>query len=148
MKYFLTFIFIPLWIFAEPSFEKEIAPIFETHCISCHNDEKTKGKFNLSNLEKMLANKKAVKPGDSTKSTLLAMVSGDEPEMPPKGVPLNRKQVNLLKNWIDSGAKWPQGRVLEFNPKKNFNWWSLKPLQSTALSTKNNPVDFFINELL
>ena len=145
VKFILTLFLTPLYLFAEIDFEKDIAPIFETYCISCHNDKKTKGKFNLTIREKLLSHKSAVLPGDIKGSELLEIVSGEEPDMPPKGQPLSAKEIELLESWIKSGAKWPEGRVLKYNPKKNLDWWSLKAIKSANLSGNKNPVDHFID---
>ena len=148
MKTILVFLLIPFALSAEIDFEKDIAPIFETHCIDCHNDEKTKGKFNLSTREKMLSHKYAVKLGNIEESELLEVISGDEPDMPPKGEPLKKKEIDLLKKWITSGAQWPKERTLKYNPKKDFDWWSLQPINSPQVPTGTHPVDHFVNTKL
>ncbi len=47
-------------------------------------------------------------PGDSSKSLLVRLVSGGDPErvMPPKGGRLAAAQIETLRRWIDAGAPW------------------------------------------
>jgi hypothetical protein len=51
-----------------------------------------------------------IQPGKSAESELVKRLTAtDEDErMPPEGKPLAIEQVNLLKNWIDSGAPYPK----------------------------------------
>src|SRR5439155_17107593 len=90
------------------SYEKEIQPIFKARCLSCHKPEKKKGKLDLSTYADLMKGGKQgapVKPGDPTKSLIVEMISGSEPEMPEKGDKLKPEQVDLISRWIQEGAK-------------------------------------------
>ena len=126
---------------------KKAAAVLEKRCVSCHNPDKTKGKLDLTTREKILTKKKAVIPGKPLESLIIEAVSGDEPEMPPKGETLTKAEIKVLKVWIQNGAKWDEGRVLEDNPNVDLDWWSLKSITKTAVSGKN-PVDTLINKSL
>ena len=121
-------------LLAEPDFEKDVAPILESRCLSCHNPHKKKGKFDLSQRLSMLKHKNAVIPGKPAASVLLESISGDDPDMPSKGEPLSKEQIAILQNWIAAGAKWPAERILEDNPNVNRDWWSLKPIVKPPFS--------------
>lgn len=90
------------------SFEKDIRPIFKESCLSCHKPDKKKGKLDMSTYADLMKGGKQgppVKPGDPSKSILVEMISGKEPEMPEKGDPLKPEQVELITRWIKEGAK-------------------------------------------
>lgn len=137
-----------------PDFEKDIAPILEAKCLSCHNAADAKGEFVLETREQALSDPEMIAPGSSADSKLMSLISGGEPDMPKRGVPLSEKQIQTVGDWIKAGAKWPEARVLRDNPERDLNWWSLAPIQEglidqlTGLNRMANPVDFFINRKL
>ena len=99
-------------------FGKEIKPILETKCVSCHGIEKQKGELDLSNLlaaKEGGENGPAITPGKPQESELIHRITlahDDDEIMPPKGGPLSEAQINSLKEWISDGAKWPDGVIL------------------------------------
>ena len=99
-------------------FKKDIKPLLESRCISCHSSKKQKGDLNLSTL---LASTKggdsgaAVTPNNPDASLLIERISlphDDEEIMPPKGEPLNQEEISLLTSWIQNGAQWPDELIL------------------------------------
>lgn len=98
-------------------FYKEVLPILEANCFSCHQGSKTKGDLKLDSLADALkggeSDGPAVVPGQPEKSSLIArVVSTDEDFiMPPKGHPLSKEQVAILERWIREGAVWPELNV-------------------------------------
>jgi cytochrome c553 len=108
------------------SFSKEVKPIFEASCITCHGRGKDKGGFRLDTRETTLQggdNGPAVIPGKSAESSLIALVQGVDPDnvMPRKGSRLTPEQVGILRAWIDQGMLWDTnvtfGRVEPANLK-------------------------------
>lgn len=112
------------------SFVDHIQPIFEATCISCHGPDEDKGGYRMHTKADFfkggdLAQDEpgpwdegfdAVTVGDHAKSYLAYVL---EPEfedelMPPEkeGGPLPDDQIQLIKDWIDQGAEWPDGVVL------------------------------------
>jgi cytochrome c5 len=96
----------------EVTFAKDIKPIFEKACFSCHGEEKQKAKLRVDSAEaikKGSENGEIVVVGNSAKSSLVHVVSGlvEDMMMPPEGKadPLTKEQVGLLRAWIDQGAK-------------------------------------------
>jgi mono/diheme cytochrome c family protein len=90
------------------SFAKDIVPILKASCLECHNPKKLKGKLDLSTYDGLKKGGKegqTVVPGDPAKSNLVKQISGDQPEMPSKGDPLKKDQVDLIARWIKEGAK-------------------------------------------
>ncbi len=96
-----------------PDYVQHIAPIFQTYCTSCHNDDDREGGLSLesyADLQQGGDNGPALFAGQ-VESRLLLMVEGKlEPKMPPdnaEGPPA--ADIALLKAWVDSGAKGPAG---------------------------------------
>ena len=91
-------------------FAKDIRPIFEKSCYSCHGAEKQKSGYRLDSKAGALKGGEtyspAIKPGDSAGSPLIHLVAGLVPDtkMPAKGDPLTPEQIGLLRAWIDQGA--------------------------------------------
>lgn len=132
-------------------FEADIAPILETHCLSCHHADQAEGDVRLDLLAEAAAH---LSPGDPDASPLLEQVSGPEPAMPKQGTPLTTAQVETLRQWIASGAQWPEGRVLRDNPVRDLGWWSLLPINVPASPVPgaphapSHPVDAFLDAKL
>ena len=88
-----------------------IAPILESKCYSCHNEEKQKGRYRMDQYEMLLAGGKegeAVISGKSADSNLIIRIElpeSDEEHMPPEGKKdLEDHELLLIKWWIDNGA--------------------------------------------
>ncbi len=99
------------------NFYKEVMPILETKCFSCHQGNKTKGDLQLNTLEHAIKGGKsdgpAITPGHSDKSSLYDRITQTDEDyiMPPKGDPLSKEEQELIKRWIDEGANWPELNV-------------------------------------
>jgi ankyrin repeat protein len=108
-------------------FARQIKPLLERSCVSCHSGEKPRSLFRIDGRDAILkggaSGAAAIVPGHSEKSPLIDYVSGKAPEseMPPRAVrkrfpALTADEVALLRAWIDQGAEWPAG-VLFTSPK-------------------------------
>lgn len=114
----LIVLFATLPLYAQPpDFGRDILPILSDKCFHCHGpDAQTrKGKLRLDTKEgafRLKDGKAVIIPGKSAESELfLRITSNDESElMPPResNRSLTEKQKQLLKQWIDSGARWEQ----------------------------------------
>lgn len=138
----------------EALFHEQVAPIFERHCLNCHNERDRKGGFSLATGSGLHAGGDSgwvVAAGDPEASYLLDLITpwDDEAEMPQGGPPLLESEVDAIRRWIAAGAPWPEDRQLQ-SPV----WWSLAPLQRPALpdvssraappaSIVRNPVDAY-----
>jgi len=97
------------------SYQTQIMPIFQTNCMECHNQTGPgfqKSGLSLETHQSLLKGTKfgpVIKPGDSLSSTLVLLIEGKaDPSinMPHgKRTALIAKQITLIKNWIDQGAK-------------------------------------------
>lgn len=107
-------------------FEKDIQPILEFHCVSCHNEEKTKGglRFDRADLfHKGGDGGPALvkgKPQDSLMIELVSLPADDSDIMPPKGRTLTEAEIAKLEEWIKTGAEWPADKVLVARSEEDF----------------------------
>jgi mono/diheme cytochrome c family protein len=137
----------------EALFVKQVAPIFEQHCLRCHGKKSQRGGLSLATAADALAGGDsgpvlvAGKPGENL---LLEMVSGDKPKMPKKSAALKPAQIAVLRRWIEQGAHWPKDLTLSEHKDAGETWWSLRPLARPAVpvvktpSWVRTPIDAFI----
>lgn len=99
-------------------FHRDVQPILEQNCVSCHLPGDDKGGLMMHTREAMLKggdHAKALVPGDPDASELLVRVTlphDDADIMPPRGEKLDESQVNILRAWIEQGAPMPADVVL------------------------------------
>ena len=112
--------------FAAVDFEKDVKPILEFNCVRCHNPKGTdyidgKTDLDLTTNEGATADKSTIVPGNAEKSRLYTTtVLPDDAKkvMPPKNKAtgaverLAKADSEMLKTWINEGAKWPDGAPL------------------------------------
>jgi mono/diheme cytochrome c family protein len=88
---------------ADPvSYTAQVKPILAERCISCHSSEQ---RFGGLSLEKFDDISDFITPGDPSKSRLFVVVYGSTAKMPRGGPPLKPDQIEILKTWIEQGAK-------------------------------------------
>jgi formylglycine-generating enzyme required for sulfatase activity len=105
-------------------FAKDIQPILELSCVACHREGHAKGGLRLETKQLALKggdNGPAIVPGKALASPLYTSTvlrPDHEALMPPKekGGPLSNEQTDLLRDWVNQGALWPEDLVLV--PKK------------------------------
>ncbi len=94
------------------SYNKDIRPIFNQKCLSCHGGVKQSGGFSLLFEEDAFAKTNSEKPaiirGQAHKSELIRRLRHHDPEerMPQKDEALSEEDIQLIEKWIDQGAKW------------------------------------------
>ncbi len=101
-------------------FNRQVRPILESSCVSCHDSEHTKGELRLDTRAGALKGGEkqgaALVPGNPAKSPLYAttiLPPKHDDIMPPKGDPLSAEQAAVLKDWIEQGAEWPADTTLK-----------------------------------
>ena len=98
----------------EPAdYGRDIKPIFQKHCITCHGPEKQESGLRLDSVKFLKRGGDrgaAFAAGKSAESLLYQSLvgKGDVSEMPAEGPKLNRDQIALIRRWIDEGAKTSQ----------------------------------------
>jgi len=92
-------------------YSRDIQPIWEKHCFGCHAPKVKMGSFELGTYEQLMTpgpNGKVVAPGKAVESRLYRMLTGAiEPAMPMGGKRLPEGELELIRKWIDAGAKAP-----------------------------------------
>ena len=92
---------------------KEVKPILEGRCYSCHQGKKVKGGLRLDTMDGMVAGGDSEQPlyvrGEPAKSLLIERVTTSETDrlMPPRGDPLSANDIKTLERWIRDGAPGP-----------------------------------------
>jgi hypothetical protein len=141
----------------ELTFERDIRPIFKTHCFQCHGEgEKLKGDLDVR-LRRFLikpseSGQAVLEPGHPEKSELAAMVK--EGEMPKKGKKLNEAEIAALEKWIAQGAKTmrpePEKVPAFFITEEERSYWAFQPIahpappKVKAAERVRTPIDAFI----
>ncbi len=132
---------------------KQVKPLLEARCYSCHGTLKQKGKLRLDTASLAIkggGSGPAVVAGDPAKSELLGRVSAKGKErMPPEheGEPLTGPQVELLRKWIAAGSPHPADETPEADPRDH---WAFKPVvrppvpKLKAADWVKNPIDAFV----
>lgn len=141
-----------------PSFERDIAPIFRERCEKCHNEKKHEGGLRLESLEQLQRGadgEPVVLSGKPMESELYRRVTTTDKseQMPPSGEPLTSAQVQLIRNWIESGADLVQLKSVA-KADDRMSHWAWQPIAKVdvpKLQEKQevrNPVDLFIRKKL
>lgn len=111
----------------EVDFMTQVKPLIEGTCIHCHGPEKQEGEYRMDTMEAAIAGGESwpdetIVAGDSDASAVYWMTAEphDSPDIMPPKKPLTIEQQEILKNWIDQGAKWPEGVTLEEKPRMDF----------------------------
>lgn len=100
-------------------FTASIQPILESSCVECHGPDKQKGRLRLDLREHALTTdeENAVisrgKADDSELYRRIILPDDDEERMPYDAAPLTAQQKALIRDWINQGAAWPEGLVLQ-----------------------------------
>ncbi len=142
------------------SFEKDVQPILEKSCLSCHGEAMQSGKFDLRTRDSALkggARGSDIVPGVAAASRLYRRVAGlERPAMPAQAEPLPAEQIAAIKQWIDEGAAWGSTATLTstalehraITPEER-NYWAFKLPVKASLpvvddKSLTNPVDRFL----
>jgi hypothetical protein len=89
-----------------PTFAKDVLPIFESRCISCHGGRRKRGGLDLRTLDAVREggdNGSSVKPGSLEGSPLWESIVSDR--MPTGKKKLSAAQKKVIREWIASGAR-------------------------------------------
>ena len=108
-------------------FASDIQPLLATKCIRCHGPQTSEAGLRLDGrqtaLGKLESGNHAIVPGRPTDSEILKRVTAEESErMPPEGEPLSKQQIATIRQWIATGAAWP-------------DHWAYRPLELPAPPT-------------
>ncbi|MBK5291482.1 MAG: PSD1 domain-containing protein [Acidobacteriia bacterium] len=134
-------------------FTRDIQPVFEKSCYSCHGPKMQMGGLRLD--ARALAfsggqSGKSIVPGQAAASLLYQRVAGigELARMPMGLKPLDPAEVHLIEAWINQGAHWPEAALSQAAPSKK-HWAFVAPVRPALPAVKNkswpsNPVDQFV----
>ncbi len=98
----------------------DAAVILQQNCTGCHGADKQMGNLDLRTLESALEGGErglAVDPGNAAESRLYKFIAGiEKPYMPP-GKRLPAEDVEIIRKWIDDGAKVNHSEKSDAKPK-------------------------------
>lgn len=144
-------------------FEESIRPLFQAHCFACHGEApELAGQLDVRlvrHLQRGGDSGPAVVAGDRSRSSLYQKLKAGE--MPPDGKRgLSADEVELVGQWIDSGARTKRAEPAEFSEslliEEERDFWSFRKLPPVSAVTvtadnsawANSPIDTFILQRL
>src|SRR6476661_3432862 len=133
---FLAGLLVVLFAQSDPA-EKSARTVLEARCIACHGAARMSD-LDLRERDTILKGGKrgpAIVPGKADESLLYKAIRRDgELQMPPGKAALTAAEVNAIRDWINSGAKWTSSA-----PKTAAaSWWSFKqPVRPAVPSVKD-----------
>ncbi len=137
----------------EGIFASDVRPILAARCYACHGSQVQQNGLRLDSLAAILkgsTNGSVVVAGDSEKSPLVRRILGlDRPQMPYGSPSLSAKQVEVIRKWIDEGARGPDSGtpLAATGPVKH--WAYVKPVRPDLPKVNDaawckNPIDYFV----
>lgn len=143
-------------------YDGAIQPILEAKCVSCHNNNKSKGGLNMSGIQALLKGGKSGAiwvAGDPDKSQLIERMLLDmdnKKHMPPKGrSQLSSTEITLFREWIRAGAdskatyhalaetdslkKTVASFIATASTQKAEKTYGFKPAAATKIAELNTP---------
>lgn len=136
-------------------YERDVKPIFQKHCHSCHGGKKQEASLRLDLKSSAFKGGESYGPsiisGNAKESPLIQFVKGEDEDtrMPPEGKLLSAAEVSILTKWINEGAKWPDDGHAE-KQKDAQDHWSFQPMKQAEIpKTKDqkwsrNAIDAFV----
>ena len=97
-------------------FERDVKPILEIECLQCHNTKDAAQNAGLSletRAQALTSGRSApvIIPGKADQSLLVKVLQfkGDHPmNMPPAPDKIWGERLEMIKQWINEGAAWPE----------------------------------------
>lgn len=94
-----------------PTYNRDIRPILSDRCFTCHGPDSGHREAELRLDTEAGAHESVIVAGKADESELINRVTSDDPDvrMPPadsKKPPLTGEQIELLKKWVNAGAKY------------------------------------------
>jgi len=128
-----------------PDFSREILPILSDNCFQCHGTDPKARKGDLrldveANAKRVKDGVAAILPGKADESEAIKRIVSTDPDehMPPAKSHKNvtPAQLDLLKRWINGGAKWGE------------HWAFTRIEKPRVPESSANPIDAFVGAKL
>ena len=136
-------------------FNQHIRPILSDKCLKCHGPSSTGRRANLRlDSAEAVANDaglnrpaegamKVIAPSDPDHSAVMLRITSSDPlrRMPYRNDPLSEREVQLIRRWIEQGAKYEP------------HWSFIRPVRADLPKIADsawpkNPIDYFVLERL
>lgn len=138
----------------ETFYIREVKPIINKKCISCHGGVKQSAGFSMMNRASFFKPNESGKPAinleNPSESELLLRINHADPSerMPSDSKPLDKEELNIFEKWIKMGAPWGEHWAYQalkpVNVPNTSGWMSL----FGAKKVKGNAIDAFIRQKL
>lgn len=139
---------------APPDYPKDVLPILQEHCISCHGDSLQESNLRLDAMSAALrggdSGEPVIVPGKSDRSYLIQRIASTEPKMrmPPDAPALDDSEIAVLRAWIDAEPLWNDAQK-EVDSLKSDHWSFQPPARHPVPSNSQaHPIDAFVEENL
>ena len=89
----------------EVSYARDVRPILESRCASCHTGEFVSEGLDMNTYDSLMKgseNGPVIVPGNARDSLLVEKIT--EGKMPKRGPKLTPTQIQIITDWIDAGA--------------------------------------------
>jgi hypothetical protein len=100
-------------------FVPDIAPVLTENCLKCHGRGKINGKLDLTTRTGAVRGGSdeglGLLPGQPGKSSIYRKIAATDADVrtpPPGQTSLTKDQIDVVRRWIEEGAKWPDNAVL------------------------------------
>lgn len=130
---------------ADVDYVQDIKPLLEEKCAYCHGASEQKAGFRAD--AGRLINQggdsgAGLVPGKSGESLLIQAVTGKArfKQMPLEDDPLTPQQIQLLREWIDQGAKFPEDEPIAPAEHITTSHWSFQRVERPAVPDVSDPV--------
>lgn len=133
----------------------QVRPILQRHCYQCHGEQAQRSGLRLDIKSEAFKGGElfgpGIVPGQPDDSPIYQFVAADDADlvMPPDDPLLTAAEVQVLGDWIEQGAEWPDGVDL-FELQDPADHWSFRPLGKVSPppvadpSWVRTPVDRFV----
>ncbi len=140
---------------AQVDFAQDVQPILRRHCFRCHGSKNQEASLQLNLRRSALGEADSGEPiivkHDAGASLLIKRITDEETGdiMPLDSDPLSKREIELLKEWINQGAAWPDAMA-------EAKHWAYQPITRPVVPTdaspthqsSTSPIDYFINRRL
>jgi hypothetical protein len=98
----------------EVSFQEDVMPILQAKCLGCHSPDTegaVKSGLLMNTYENLMKGTKygpVIEPGSSLNSVFIQVIEGRVDKsiaMPYHEIPLSENSIEILKTWVNQGAK-------------------------------------------
>jgi hypothetical protein len=138
---------------SSPMFAQEVRPILAERCYACHGEKLAQNGLRLDSLAAIRKGSDygpVVVPHKSEESRIVRrLLAKERPQMPYGGPPLDAKEIDTIRRWIDAGAPGPDDTTpIAVRPAPK-HWAYVKPARPELPEVRNatwcrNPIDRFV----